>query len=374
MSSVDRGAVELRGVSKRFGTHVAVQPLDLAIRGGEFVALLGSSGCGKTTTLRMVGGFETPDTGQVVIGGTDVTHTPAHRRPVNTVFQHYALFPHMNVADNVAYGLRRRGLPRDEVAQRVSTMLEQVEMQSLAARWPEALSGGQQQRVALARALVNEPHVLLLDEPLGALDRQLRQQMQIELKHVQRRLGITFLYVTHDQEEALGMADRVAVMHEGRLEQVASPQVIYDEPASAFVAGFVGQQNFFVGRRVDARTVRLEGHELVTARAPWAVTETVVAAVRPEAIGLSSTPPTVPTNAMRAVVEDVLPLGDTLQYVMGAGDHEILVRQPRAGGAPIAVGEVRWCTWPAEAVRLFSGPEAVRAAAEHRRRDWSDVR
>jgi ABC-type Fe3+/spermidine/putrescine transport system ATPase subunit len=256
MSRLD---VELEGVSRRFGSVVAVDDLDLQVRAGEFLSLLGPSGCGKTTTLRLIAGFEHPDAGVVRIDGQDVSRLPPYKRPVNTVFQSYALFPHLSVLDNIAYGLKQRRLAKAERRRQAMEMLELVQLPDLARRRPRELSGGQQQRVALARALVMSPRVLLLDEPLGALDLQVRKALQIELKRIQESLGITFVYVTHDQEEALAMSDRVAVMSGGRIEQLASPQEIYDSPGTPFVAGFIGDTNFIErsGRRIAVRPERL---------------------------------------------------------------------------------------------------------------------
>jgi spermidine/putrescine transport system ATP-binding protein len=369
MSNPDRGTVHLSGISKRFGDVAAVERLDLAIASGEFLALLGSSGCGKTTTLRMVGGFEQPDVGRIVIGGVDVTSTPPHRRDVNTVFQQYALFPHMTVAENVGYGLVQRRVPAEDRRARVSEVLTQVAMAAFAGRRPSELSGGQQQRVALARALVNRPAVLLLDEPLGALDRQLRQQMQIELKQIQRRLGMTFLYVTHDQEEALAMADRIAVMHEGRLEQVGSPADVYDRPVSAFVAGFVGLQNFFIGERLGSRTMQAGAWKLTSATtidtdSARAADPTMTAAVRPESIRFVAEAMAPGENRAHGTLVAVQPLGDTLQYVVDADGCEIVVRHPRAAAVrAVRLGETLWCAWDSTAVQLFPG----RAAARHAR-------
>jgi spermidine/putrescine transport system ATP-binding protein len=243
MPENDRIAIALDGVSKRFGSHTAVDDLTLEIREGEFFSMLGPSGCGKTTSLRMIAGFELPDSGRVVLQGADVTAVSANRRPVNMVFQQYALFPHMSIYDNVAFGLKMKRVPRAEHRDRVHELLRIVDLEGLENRRPQQLSGGQQQRVALARALVNRPAALLLDEPLGALDVKLRKHMQLELKRIQHELGTTFVYVTHDQEEALAMSDRIAVMNRGRLEQLGTPREIYEHPRTAFVADFIGSLN-----------------------------------------------------------------------------------------------------------------------------------
>ncbi len=248
-------AVELRNVTKKFGDFVAVDDIDLEIRDGEFFSLLGPSGCGKTTNLRMIAGFEQPTIGEIYIKGQQVAGIPAHRRPVNTVFQSYALFPHMNVAQNVAFGLEMKKVARPEINQRVREALELVQLPHLSDRRPKQLSGGQQQRVALARALVNKPQVLLLDEPLGALDLKLRKAMQLELKQIQVEVGITFIYVTHDQEEALTMSDRIAVMNEGVVQRIGEPRRIYEHPANRFVADFIGETNFVEGRVQEVKAL-----------------------------------------------------------------------------------------------------------------------
>ena len=245
--------LELQGIRKEFPGFVAVNDLDLKIPAGEFFALLGPSGCGKTTTLRMIAGLESPSAGKILLGGKDVTNTKPHERPVNTVFQNYALFPHMSVIENVAFGLRQRKV--DEPLKRAAEALAMVELEHLGERRPQQLSGGQQQRVALARAMVNRPSLLLLDEPLGALDLKLRRQMQIELKAIQMEVGLTFLHVTHDQEEAMDMADTVAVMNQGHIEQLGAPEALYDRPKTAFVAKFLGQSNIFVGDVTESNEV-----------------------------------------------------------------------------------------------------------------------
>ena len=289
-----RAAIVLESVSKRFGGVGAVDDVSIQIREGEFFSLLGPSGCGKTTTLRMVAGFELPDAGRILLEGDDVTTVPANKRPVNMVFQQYALFPHMSVYDNVAFGLKVKGVPRRDHGGRIKEILRIVSLEGLEKRRPRQLSGGQQQRVALARALVNSPTALLLDEPLGALDVKLRKQMQLQLKAIQNDVGTTFVYVTHDQEEALAMSDRIAVMNGGRVEQIGSPREIYDRPETAFVADFIGSLNAF-DVRIDElvgehAVMRLgEGERVVaglgSGRRPG---ETVRVAVRPERVRIAA--------------------------------------------------------------------------------------
>ncbi|HNP15867.1 MAG TPA: polyamine ABC transporter ATP-binding protein, partial [Terrimesophilobacter sp.] len=261
----------LENVTKRFGTAVAVDNITLHVEPGEFLSLLGPSGCGKTTTLRMLAGFEQPDEGSIRISGQDVLGIPPYKRNVNTVFQAYALFPHLTIAENVAYGLQQTKVPKAEIRTRVADALDMVRMRTFADRKPQQLSGGQQQRIALARALVNRPSVLLLDEPLGALDRQLREEMQLELKLLQSRVGISFIFVTHDQHEALSMSDRIAIMREGRIEQLADADTIYGAPTNAYVAGFIGQQNFFEATAKDATTATSAVGPVTTASANPAV-------------------------------------------------------------------------------------------------------
>ncbi len=276
-------SVELEGVTKRFGSLAAVDDLSLTFGAGEFFTLLGPSGCGKTTTLRMVAGFETPSEGTIRIDGADVQTLPAHRRPTNTVFQSYALFPHLSVAENVGFGLRRKRVAKAEIKQRVAAELERVGLSAESRRRPSQLSGGMQQRVALARALVNLPKVLLLDEPLGALDLKLRKELQIELKGIQREVGITFVYVTHDQEEALTMSDRIAVMNRGRVEQIGGPEEVYERPTTTFVAGFIGVSNLMPAVVSGAGEVRLDSGPTLSASTEGLSTgERCHAVVRPE--------------------------------------------------------------------------------------------
>jgi spermidine/putrescine transport system ATP-binding protein len=339
-----------------------VDDVSLEVRPGEFISLLGPSGCGKTTTLRMVAGFEDPTAGEIYISGRAVNGTPPHRRDVNTVFQHFALFPHMTVAENVAYGLRQRKVERSEIGRRVADALDMVKMSPLATRKPRQLSGGQQQRVAVARALVNRPSVLLLDEPLGALDRKLREEMQIELKLLQSQVGTTFVFVTHDQGEALSMSDRIAVMLDGHVEQLADPDTIYDEPASAFVAGFIGQQNFFEGTaRQNASVVEGDGWTIRSSNpSPDAVDgRPALAAIRPEAVQLQEEQPQRPENAVRGTLAGISHLGDVIQFVvMTPGLKEILCRLPRPRAPKLEVGGDVWCTWDPELVHVFDAGQA----------------
>jgi spermidine/putrescine transport system ATP-binding protein len=349
------GSVELIGVTKRFGGVAAVDSLDLEAASGEFLSLLGPSGCGKTTTLRMLAGFEQPDAGSIRLSGVDIAGTPPYRRDVNTVFQHYALFPHMTVAENVAYGLRQKKVRGEEIRARVGAVLEMVAMNAYAGRRPKQLSGGQQQRVALARALVNRPSLLLLDEPLGALDRKLRQEMQIELKLLQSRLGTTFIYVTHDQEEALSMSDRIAVMLDGRLEQLGTPAEIYDRPATAFVAGFVGLQNFLSGRVApDPREVHCGTCVVRAEGAPAGLREGEAArvAIRPEHVSISRSRPEGVVNAARGRVASCAHLGELMQYVVRTEGQDLVVRQGRGVGA-VQQGEEIWASWDPADVRVF---------------------
>jgi len=307
-SDTHQTVVELVSVTKVYsdGADPAVSELDLSVHEGEFFSLLGPSGSGKTTTLRMIAGFERPTVGRVKLGGSDVTTRPPYKRDVSTVFQNYALFPHMKVKDNVAYPLKMRGVPRKEVRLRVKEVLERVAMNGFESRLPHQLSGGQRQRVALARALISRPKILLLDEPLGALDLKLRESMLLVLKHLQREVGITFLYVTHDQSEALAMSDRLAVMNQGRIEQLATPTVVYDSPATSFVAGFIGKTNLLECVRGSARTARAGG--LVIQLPADVARERFTLSVRPEAITLGEASRSLENQYAASVVE-VLFLG-----------------------------------------------------------------
>ncbi|HEX5825714.1 MAG TPA: ABC transporter ATP-binding protein [Candidatus Limnocylindrales bacterium] len=352
--------IRLTELTKHFRDVRAVDQVSMDIRSGEFFSMLGPSGCGKTTTLRMIGGFELPTAGRIELRGRDVTTDPPDKRPVNMVFQNYALFPHLDVGANVAFGLRRKGVEKNETARRVGEALELVHLSGYDRRRPNQLSGGQQQRVALARALVNRPNVLLLDEPLGALDLKLRKQLQVELKRVQTEVGITFVYVTHDQEEALTMSDRIAVMHAGRVEQLGTPEDLYERPRTRFVADFIGTTNLLAGvvesTDGDCAVVRFGSGELgPTAAAGLAIGQTVELSLRPEAVvvlpgdgsGSAALPP------LRATVEQVAYLGNIVQYlVRTAGGLSITALAPKSG-ARIPVGDAVDVSWsPGDALVL----------------------
>jgi spermidine/putrescine transport system ATP-binding protein len=350
--------VELQGVSKKYGGVVAVDNIDLQVGHGSFYSLLGPSGCGKTTTLRLVAGFERPDRGRVLIAGRDVAALPPYRRDVNTVFQHYALFPHMTVKENVAFGLQEKKTSQAEVTRRVGEALDMVRLGHLGGRAPRELSGGQQQRVALARALVNRPTVLLLDEPLGALDLKLRKEMQLELKVLQQQVGITFVYVTHDQEEALTMSDRMAVMQDGHILQEGTPREIYEHPATRFVAEFIGLSNFFVGEvvaqendRVLVQTAASLKVWCVTAQRPGPGTPVTVA-VRPEKIEIAtSSPPPSAQNVWSGRVVAGTFLGEQTEYrVRLEAGQDVIVRRQNLGlngtNPQVAPGAVVYVSWP----------------------------
>jgi spermidine/putrescine transport system ATP-binding protein len=366
------GSVVIDRVTKRYGGQVAVDDLSLDIHAGEFLSLLGPSGCGKTTTLRMIAGFEHPDAGDIRISGASVLSLPPYRRNVNTVFQAYALFPHMTVAQNVAYGLQQKRVPKADLRERVASALGMVQMRSFADRKPTQLSGGQQQRVALARALVNRPAVLLLDEPLGALDRQLREEMQLELKLIQAQLGITFVFVTHDQGEALSMSDRIAVMRAGRIEQLADSDTIYSAPASAYVAAFVGQQNFFDGRVAAGAAAVESAYALLRPAAPitgMAVGASARAAVRPEFVEISEQRPDGDANVAQGRVIGVSHLGETMQFLVQLASAQtgstsgsalsVIARRPTPDAPRVDVGATVWCSWRPESVQVFPVDDAA---------------
>lgn len=350
--------VRLEQLTKHYGGVRALADVSLHVDAGEFVSVLGASGAGKSTILRLIGGFEFPDSGKIKIGGKDITNLPPYRRDVNTVFQSYALFPHMSVAENVAYGLRQDRVPRAELTTRVRDALDMVQLRSLAYRKPSQLSGGQQQRIALARALVKRPSVLLLDEPLGALDRNLRQEMQVELKLLQHRLELTFVFVTHDQDEALAMSNRIAVMRDGRIEQTGTPVELYDQPKTAYVAGFIGSQNFFPGRIEGEPGVLTtdDGQALFAQRCADGVAAggRGLAAVRPENVSLSRSEPTTRGNKIQGTVIAIVMLGDTLEYVLQtASGAEYFARLPRNVETRPTEGESIWMNWSTEHAALF---------------------
>ncbi len=351
MDQIRTPAVELSGVTKRFDDVTAVDTVDLAIEDGEFFAMLGPSGCGKTTTLRMIAGLEFPTEGSLRIFGDEVGTLPPNKRPVNTVFQNYALFPHMNVLDNVSFGLRMQGTNKGEAQTKAKEAIGMVRLGGMEKRRPNQLSGGQQQRVALARALVNRPKVLLLDEPLGALDLKLRQEMQHELKSLQRELGVSFVFVTHDQEEALTMSDRIAVMSDGKLLQVGSPDEIYERPTSRFVADFIGQSNFLDGTVRDPNTVVLENGTAVAASSPYASGTKVALSLRPERIqisdrGNSDTQPGTAGRGLNGVIREITYLGNALVYRVAIDWMEVEVRsENRPSVARLETGTNVALTW-----------------------------
>ena len=354
-------AVELVGVTKRFGDFVAVADLSLDIYEGEFFSLLGPSGCGKTTTLRMIAGFEKPTEGSISVAGEEVQGVPPYRRPVNTVFQSYAIFPHLNVFDNVAFGLRRSGVKGEELRKRVTEACEMVQLSGFEKRKPTMLSGGQQQRVALARALVNRPKVLLLDEPLGALDLKLRKELQLELRNLQHEVGITFVYVTHDQEEALTMSDRIAVMNEGRVQQIADPATLYELPGNSFVANFIGQTNVFSGTvesvsggRVTLRTSGETRIEAVSQEGTGVeVGAEVQAAVRPEKVRFGDSG----ENASTVEIRQIVYLGVSTQYIaeLPGGERLVLYQQNANDAENPEVGEEVAVSWDARNCLILGG-------------------
>jgi spermidine/putrescine transport system ATP-binding protein len=334
--------VRLESVTKHFDDVTAVDDVSLEIPRGSFFALLGPSGCGKTTSLRMIGGFEEPTAGTIYLGDRDVTGLPPYKRDVNTVFQSYALFPHLTIFDNVAFGLRRRGVRGGELNERVSQSLQLVDLAGFERRKPRQLSGGQQQRVALARALVNRPRVLLLDEPLGALDLKLRKQMQLELKRIQHEVGITFVHVTHDQEEAMTMADAIAVMNAGRIEQLGTPTELYETPRTAFVAGFLGISNLLRGTAEPDGTVRLADGAVVRVPAAGRSGE-VSLGIRPEKVRLGA----VEENRLAGEVRESAYIGVATQYIVDttAGAITLYVQNTEAGAPSVAPGDQVTISW-----------------------------
>ena len=330
-------AVKIENVTKRFGEVVAVDHISLEISAGEFFSILGPSGCGKTTLLRLIAGLEQPDSGELYLDGSLANGIPAYRRNVNTVFQNYALFPHMNVYENIAFGLRMKKAGKEDMDSRIFKALDLVGLSGMSSRRSKQLSGGQQQRVALARALVNESPVLLLDEPLGALDLKLRKQMQMELKSLQRKLGISFIYVTHDQEEALTMSDRIAVMHSGMVEQVGAPSRIYERPATEFVANFIGISNMFSGCLMEGNgsictLLTPDGLEIKALADENGMSGMVSFMVRPERVRITLDEPGGDTNSFCGRIEEIIYLGTVIQFIVNLNDRRIVVLEKNYGG------------------------------------------
>ena len=358
--------VDIKGVNNIYGTNHVVKDLNLLVEEGEFLTLLGSSGCGKTTTLRMIAGCEDPTTGSITVEGEPIEDKEPYERNVNTVFQSYALFPHMTIYDNVAYGLKMKKVPKKEIKERVLKMLEMVQLSGFEKRYPSQLSGGQKQRVAIARALINRPKVLLLDEPLGALDLKLRKQMQLELKRLQKKLNITFIYVTHDQEEALTMSDRIAIMHDGVMDQIGSPTEIYERPATKFVATFIGETNVFDGtiRSIEGgkAVIGIENGEVTSSgsveegdgkNTGFAVNEFVTVSVRPEKMHFSPKP--VEGFTVPAVVRDYIYVGSVLKCIAVLPNGNEIKMEKLAGEELPPIGEKVFICWePEDAVLIHS--------------------
>lgn len=350
------------GVCQRFGASTALNHISLAVEQGEFIALLGPSGCGKTTLLRTIAGFLTPTTGRILIEDQDISRLPPHRRPLNTVFQNYALFPHMTVLDNVMYGPRREGVARSVARDRANEALEMVGLAAFGLRYPRELSGGQQQRVALARAIVNRPKLLLLDEPLSALDLKLRKRVQLELKHLQQKLGIAFLFVTHDQEEAMTMADRIVVMHDGQVEQVGTGADIYRRPATRFVAEFIGQANIIPYRREDVALATYAENGLVLPRVMPGAAETGIAVLRPEDVTIALPQPHVPgsqsalhsTIQISAVITDLVSVGSHTMVHAQVNGQPILASLPGLPPESLASGNTVDLRWDVNAIHLIA--------------------
>ena len=343
--------VEIEGVNKIYGSNHVVRNLNLSIEEGEFLTLLGSSGCGKTTTLRMIAGFEEPTSGTIMVEGERVEEKEPFERNVNTVFQSYALFPHKTIYDNIAYGLKMKKVPKAEIRERVTEMMEMVQLSGFEKRYPSQLSGGQKQRVAIARALINRPRVLLLDEPLGALDLKLRKQMQLELKRLQKKLNITFIYVTHDQEEALTMSDRIAVMHDGIIDQLASPTEIYEHPATKFVATFIGETNIYDGcitRIEDGIAAMTLENGAVSVKCPedFSLLEYATISVRPEKMKFAASP--VEGFELEAQVKDYIYVGSVLKCIVSLPNGNELKIERLAGQDLPPIGSKCYPYWNVE--------------------------
>lgn len=349
--------ISVNQVNKFYGENHIVKNLDLQVYKGEFLTLLGPSGCGKTTTLRMIAGFEQPTDGEILLNNENIADQPPYKRDVNTVFQSYALFPHMTVRENVGYGLKMKKVPKNEIAERVDEVLRLVQMEKFADRKPRQLSGGQQQRVAIGRAIVNKPRVLLLDEPLGALDLKLRKQMQFELKHLQQRLGITFIYVTHDQEEALTMSDRICVMNGGNIEQIDVPHVIYNEPKTRFVADFIGETNLLEGQVVtegQGQVLLLEGERVALSHfAELLATEAVHVSIRPEHIDISRQ--AAPETILEGIVSEKIFVGTVYKVVVKLpSGKEVKVLTSAQLENEFEAGTKVYLSWKKERVSILS--------------------
>lgn len=354
--------VEIDNVNKIYGTNHVVKDLNLKVEEGEFLTLLGSSGCGKTTTLRMVAGFEEPTSGSIRVEGESIEEKQPFERNVNTVFQSYALFPHMTIFDNIAYGLKIKKVPKKEIGERVRKMMELVQLEGFEKRYPGQLSGGQKQRVAIARALINRPRVLLLDEPLGALDLKLRKQMQLELKRLQKKLNITFIYVTHDQEEALTMSDRIAIMHNGILDQIGTPTEIYEQPATKFVATFIGETNIFDGTilNIDGTKIgiNIENGHITGNGNDFKEGEYISVSVRPEKMKFSKTP--VPDFILSAQVKDYIYVGSVIKCIVQLPNGNELRIERLAGGSLPEIGSVIYPYWDiADAVLIHNQDNTI---------------
>ncbi len=356
---MEEAIVKTDDLVKAFGEVVAVDRVSIDVYAGEFFSILGPSGCGKTTLLRLIAGLEESDSGAIYLHGELINTTPPYRRDVNTVFQNYALFPHMNVYENIAFGLRMKRIKKDSIDYRVSKSLELVGLSGMESRKPGQLSGGQQQRIALARALVNEPSVLLLDEPLGALDLKLRKQMQIELKSLQKRLGITFIYVTHDQEEALTMSDRIAVMRSGRIERVGTPSQVYEEPDTEFVANFIGISNLFSGEVKDSDAsiltlITQDGVEIKAHDNGLKNTGTINVMVRPEKIQLSKHEPEQ-DNIVQGIIEDAIYLGTVIQFIISLDERKLIVLEKNDKERALKPGQRVFASWDISSTVILRG-------------------